>query len=152
MQSRYPGIQTNALAAVMNLSIPNNNKIQIASAGAIPVLIKLLKSRSDLAQELITGALSNLALNDDNKMAIGVLGAVPPLLHVLRVGSQGAQRDAAMALYQLSFSQNNCVKLIKAGAVGILLPSASGGLRSSEPCTTSIVQPGCDSRGTVCHF
>ncbi|CAK9881354.1 unnamed protein product [Sphagnum jensenii] len=121
MQSQYPGIQTNALAAVMNLSIPNNNKIQIANAGAIPVLIKLLKSQSDLAQELITGALSNLALNDGNKMAIGVLGAVPPLLHVLRVGSQGAQRDAAMALYQLSFSQNNCVKLIKAGAVGILL-------------------------------
>ncbi|CAM6049197.1 unnamed protein product [Sphagnum compactum] len=121
MQSRYSGVQSNAVAAIMNLSLSNENKIKIARAGAIPVLIEVLKTQCDAAQEHATGALFSLALSDENKMAIGVLGAIPPLIHVLRVGSQGARCDAAMALYQLSFAQINRGKLIKAGAVGILL-------------------------------
>jgi hypothetical protein len=121
MQSRYSGVQSNAVAAIMNLSLSNENKMKIARAGAIPVLIEVLKTQCDAAQEHATGALFSLALSDENKMAIGVLGAIPPLIHVLRVGSQGARCDAAMALYQLSFAQINRGKLIKAGAVGILL-------------------------------
>ncbi len=121
MQSRYSGVQSNAVAAIMNLSLSNDNKMKIARAGAIPVLIEVLKTQCDAAQEHATGALFSLALSDENKMAIGVLGAIPPLIHVLRVGSQGARCDAAMALYQLSFAQINRGKLIKAGAVGILL-------------------------------
>ena len=119
--SRYGGVQINAVAAIMNLSLAHENKVKIARAGAIPALIDLLKSRSDAAQEHAAGALFSLALNDENKMAIGVLGAIPPLIHVLRGESPGGQRDAAMALYHLSFATINRAKLIKAGAVPILL-------------------------------
>ena len=119
--SRYGGVQINAVAALMNLSLAHENKVKIARAGAIPALIDLLKSRSDAAQEHAAGALFSLALNDDNKMAIGVLGAIPPLIHVLRGESPGGQRDAAMALYHLSCATINRTKLIKAGAVPILL-------------------------------
>ena len=119
--SRYGGVQINAVAAIMNLSLAHENKVRIARAGAIPALIDVLKSRSDAAQEHAAGALFSLALNDENKMAIGVLGAIPPLIHVLRGESPGGQRDAAMALYHLSFATINRAKLIKAGAVPILL-------------------------------
>ena len=121
LQSRYNGVQVNAVAAIMNLSLASENKVKIARAGAIPALIDVLKSRADEAQEHAAGALFSLALNDENKMAIGVLGAIPPLIHVLRIGSLAARRDAAMALYHLSFAHINRDKLIKAGAVQILL-------------------------------
>lgn len=121
LQSRYVDVQVNAVAAMMNLSLANENKVKIARAGVLPSLIELLKGRSDAAQEHAAGALFSLALNDENKMAIGVLGAIPPLIHVLRSGPPGTQRDAAMALYHLSFAHINRSKLIKAGAVPILL-------------------------------
>jgi len=121
LQSGYPGVQTNAVAAILNLSLADDNRIRVVRAGAIPPLIHVLKSGTDAAQEYATGAFRSLALSEENKMVIGVLGAIPPLIHVLRVGSSGAQRDAAKALYQLSFYQTNCGKMIKAGAVGILL-------------------------------
>lgn len=121
LQSRYSGVQVNAVAAIMNLSLASENKVKIARAGAIPALIDVLKSRPDEAQEHAAGALFSLALNDENKMAIGVLGAIPPLIHVLRIGSSAARQDAAMALYHLSFAHINRGKLIKAGAVVILL-------------------------------
>ncbi|KAG0504166.1 hypothetical protein KC19_4G028500 [Ceratodon purpureus] len=121
LQSRYVDVQVNAVAAMMNLSLSNENKIKIARAGVVPSLIELLKGRSDAAQEHAAGALFSLALNDENKMAIGVLGAIPPLIHALRSGPSGTQRDAAMALYHLSFAHINRGKLIKAGAVPILL-------------------------------
>ncbi len=121
LRSGYPGVQTNAVAAILNLSLADDNRIRVVRAGAIPPLIHVLKSGTDAAQEYATGAFHSLALSEENKMVIGVLGAIPPLIHVLRVGSPGAQRDAAKALYQLSFYQTNCGKMIKAGAVGILL-------------------------------
>lgn len=121
LQSRYVDVQINAAAAMMNLSLANENKIKIARAGVVPSLVELLKGRSDAAQEHAAGALFSLALNDENKMAIGVLGAIPPLIHVLRSGPPGTRRDAAMALYHLSFAHINRSKLIKAGAVPILL-------------------------------
>jgi hypothetical protein len=119
--SRYGGVQINAVAAIMNLSLAHENKVKIARAGAIPALIDLLKNGSDAAQEHAAGALFSLALNDENKVVIGVLGAIPPLIHVLRGESPGGQRDAAMALYHLSFAAINRAKLIKAGVVPILL-------------------------------
>jgi hypothetical protein len=121
LQSRYVEVQVNAVAAMMNLSLANENKIKIARAGVVPSLIEVLKGRCDAAQEHAAGALFSLALNDENKMAIGVLGAIPPLIHLLRSGPSGTQRDAAMALYHLSFAHINRSKLIKAGAVPILL-------------------------------
>ena len=121
LQSRYVDVQVNVVAAMMNLSLANENKIKIARAGVIPSLIELLKGRSDAAQEHAAGALFSLALNDENKMAIGVLGGIPPLIHILRSGPPSTQRDAAMALYHLSFAHINRSKLIKAGVVPILL-------------------------------
>ncbi|KAL3690101.1 hypothetical protein R1sor_016410 [Riccia sorocarpa] len=121
MQSPYPKLQINSVAAVMNLSLESENKLKVARFEAIPYLIDVLKSGLAEAQEHAAGAIFSLALNDDNKMAIGVLGAIPPLIHLLTTNHQGARLDAAMALYHLSLTQMNCSKLIRAGGVETLL-------------------------------
>lgn len=121
LTSRYSGIQINAVAALVNLSLESNNKVSIVRAGAIPYLIDVLKMGHPEAQEHAAGAIFSLALNDENKTAIGVLGAIPPLIHMLRSSEERGRQDALMALYHLSFAQNNYAKLIKMGAVSILL-------------------------------
>lgn len=119
--SRYPEVQINAVAALVNLSLEKENKVGIVRAEAIPYLIDVLKAGHPEAQEHAAGCIFSLALNDDNKIAIGVLGAIPPLIHILRAGEDKAKQDAAMALYQLSFPQGNKSKLVKMGAVPILI-------------------------------
>eukprot|EP01018_Ginkgo_biloba_P022702 Gb_16859 [translate_table: standard] len=121
LTSRYSVIQTNAVAALVNLSLENDNKVSIVRAGAIPCLIDVLKAGHPEAQEHAAGAIFSLALNDENKTAIGVLGAVPPLIHMLRSSEERTRQDAAMALYHLSFAQSNRSKLMKVGAISILL-------------------------------
>ncbi|GLJ05355.1 hypothetical protein SUGI_0016730 [Cryptomeria japonica] len=111
--SRYPEVQINAVAALVNLSLEKENKVGIVRAGAIPYLIDVLKAGHPEAQEHAAGCIFSLALSDENKIAIGILGAIPPLIHILRAGEDKAKQDAAMALYHLSFPQGNKSKLVK---------------------------------------
>ncbi|CAK9138663.1 unnamed protein product [Ilex paraguariensis] len=119
--SRYAVIQTNAVAALVNLSLEKVNKIKIVRSGLVPQLIDVLKGGFPESQEHAAGAIFSLALEDDNKTAIGVLGALQPLLHALRSESERTRNDSALALYHLSLVQSNRVKLIKLGAVNTLL-------------------------------
>lgn len=119
--SRYSGVQINAVAALVNISLEKENKVSVVRAGAVPCLIEVLKSGHPEAQEHAAGAIFSLALSDENKIAIGVLGAIPPLLHILRTNEERGKVDAAMALYHLSSAPSNGSKLAKVGAVPILL-------------------------------
>lgn len=126
--SRYPIVQTNAVASIVNLSLANVNKVKIVRSGMVPILVDLLKGGFEESQEHAAGGIFSLALQDENKMAIGVLGALEPLLHALRSGSESTRRDSALALYHLSLVSSNRVKLIKLGAVGILLGMLRSGV------------------------
>ncbi|KAL8457686.1 hypothetical protein ACS0TY_035527 [Phlomoides rotata] len=121
LKSRYAAVQTNAAAAVVNLSLEKDNKIKIVRAGVVPLLIEILKSGFEESREHAAGAIFSLALEDENKTAIGVLGALQPLLHELRSGTRRSRHDAALALYHLTLVHSNKVKLMKLGAVGVLL-------------------------------
>lgn len=119
--SKFAGVQTNAAAAIVNLSLEKVNKVKIVRSGIVPPLIDVLKGGFFEAQEHAAGALFSLAVEDDNRTAIGVLGALEPLLHALRSESERTRNDSALALYNLSLIQSNRVKMIKLGAVTILL-------------------------------
>lgn len=119
--SKFAGVQTNAAAAIVNLSLEKVNKVKIVRLGIVPPLIDVLKGGFSEAQEHAAGALFSLAVEDDNRTAIGVLGALEPLLHALRSESERTRNDSALALYNLSLIQSNRVKMIKLGAVTILL-------------------------------
>ncbi|GFZ07795.1 RING/U-box superfamily protein with ARM repeat domain-containing protein [Actinidia rufa] len=125
--SRYAVVQTNAVAAVVNLSLEKANKVKIVRSGIAPPLIDVLKGGAAESQEHAAGAIFSLALEDDNKTAMGVLGALQPLLHALRSESDRTRHDAAMALYHLSLVQSNRVKLVKLDAVSTLLSLLRGG-------------------------
>ncbi|KAA8540864.1 hypothetical protein F0562_024827 [Nyssa sinensis] len=125
--SRYPGVQTNAVAALVNLSLPKVNKVKIVRSGVVPPLIDVLKGGIGESQEHAAGALFSLALEDDNRTAIGVLGALQPLLHALRSESERTRQDSAVTLYHLSLVQSNRVKLLKLGAVPTLLEMVRSG-------------------------
>ncbi|CAN6448462.1 unnamed protein product [Victoria cruziana] len=127
MASRYAGLQVNAVAALVNLSLEKVNKVKIVRSGTVPALIDVLKAGHVEAQEHAAGAIFSLALDDDNKAALGVLGAVQPLVHLLGSSLDGRARlDAAMALYHLSFARGNRAKLMRAGALPKLMALARG--------------------------
>lgn len=126
--TRYTGVQSNAVAALVNLSLAKVNKVKIVRAGITSLLIDLLKGGSEESQEHAAGAIFSLALEDENKTAIGVLGALPPLLHSLRSGTELTRHDSALALYHLTLVQSNRAKLIKLGASNTLL----GMLKNSD--------------------
>ncbi|KAL3640661.1 hypothetical protein CASFOL_015629 [Castilleja foliolosa] len=121
LDSRYDAIQTNATAALVNLSLEKGNKVKIVRAGIVPLLIDILKNGFDESREHATGAIFSLALEDKNKTAIGVLGALQPLMHELRSGTRRSRLDAALALYHLTLVSSNRVKMVKLGAAGVLI-------------------------------
>ncbi len=125
-QSKHAGVLSNATAAIMNLSLPNQNKVKIVSAGAIPHIVEVLKSNAQEAHVHAAGVLFSLVINDDIRETDRFLHAIPPLIDLLKSEPQEAQHDAAMALYHLSSSQINRTKLIQAGGVAILLGVVEG--------------------------
>ncbi|RAL41198.1 hypothetical protein DM860_017747 [Cuscuta australis] len=125
--SRYAGIQPNATAALVNLSLAKVNKLKIVRAGFLPLLIDVLKGGFEESQEHAAGVIFSLSLEDDNKTAIGVLGALQPLLHALRTGTERTRCDSALALYHLTLVQSNRSKLIKMGAAAALVGMLNGG-------------------------
>lgn len=127
MTSRYVSVQVNSVAALVNLSLENTNKLKIVRAGIVPPLIDVLRGGFPEAQEHAAGALFSLSLDNQNKTAIGVLGALPPLLHALRSDSEGARNDSALALYHLTLVQSNRTKLVKFGSVSVLLDMVRSG-------------------------
>ncbi|XP_060191081.1 U-box domain-containing protein 40-like [Lycium barbarum] len=143
--SRYASVQVNSVAALVNISLENRNKVKIVRSGIVPPLIDVLKGGFPESQEHAAGALFSLALDDQNKTAIGVLGALPPLLHSLRSESERTRHDSALALYYLSLVQSNRAKLVKLGAVQLLL----GMVRSMGPMTGRILLILCNMAGSL---
>ena len=121
IMSRYSTIQVNTVAALVNLSLEDINKVKIVRAGMVPLLIDVLKGGFPEAQEHASGALFSLALDDDNKTAIGVLGALEPLMHLLRSENERTRHDSVIALYHLSLVKSNRVRLVKLGSIPVLL-------------------------------
>ncbi|KAM4132763.1 hypothetical protein ACJW30_01G276600 [Castanea mollissima] len=121
IMSRYSTIQVNTVAALVNLSLEDVNKVKIVRSGMVPLLIDVLKGGFPEAQEHASGALFSLALDDDNKTAIGVLGALEPLMHMLRSENERTRHDSVIALYHLSLVKSNRVRLVKLGSVPVLL-------------------------------
>ncbi|CAH9140340.1 unnamed protein product [Cuscuta epithymum] len=130
--SKYAGIQANANAALVNLSLAKVNKLKIVRAGILPLLIDVLKGGFEESREHAAGAIFSLALEDDNKSALGVLGALQPLLHALRTGTEQTRLDSALALYHLTLVQSNRSKLIKLGAASALVGMLEGGVLAGK--------------------
>ncbi|XP_019454065.1 PREDICTED: U-box domain-containing protein 13-like isoform X2 [Lupinus angustifolius] len=118
-----PEDQRSAAGEIRLLAKRNaDNRVAIAKAGAIPLLVGLLTIPDSRTQEHAVTALLNLSIYETNKGSIVSSGAVPGIVHVLKKGSMEARENAAATLFSLSVIDENKVII---GSSGAILPLVS---------------------------
>lgn len=116
-------IQENAVTALLNLSIHENNKMLIMAAGAIDSIVEVLQSGKTMeAKENAAATIFSLSIIGENKATIGAHPrAIPALVRLLGEGTTAGKRDAATALFNLALFNVNRGKVILSGAVPLLI-------------------------------
>ncbi|XP_060215991.1 U-box domain-containing protein 13-like [Lycium barbarum] len=109
-----------------------DNRVAIAEAGAIPLLVHLLSTPDSRTQEHAVTALLNLSICENNKGNIVTSGAVPGIVHVLRKGSMEARENAAATLFSLSVIDENKVTIGSSGAIPPLVALLSEGTQRGK--------------------
>ncbi|PQQ01803.1 U-box domain-containing protein 14 [Prunus yedoensis var. nudiflora] len=116
-----------------------DNRVCIAEAGAIPLLVELLSSSDPRTQEHAVTALLNLSINESNKGAIVNAGAISDIVDVLKNGSMEARENAAATLFSLSVVDENKVAIGAAGAIPSLIKLLCEGTpRGKKDAATAI--------------
>ncbi|KAM3205966.1 hypothetical protein ACQJBY_061574 [Aegilops geniculata] len=116
-----------------------NNRICIAEAGAIPLLVNLLSSSDPRTQEHAVTALLNLSIHENNKASIVDSNAIPRIVEVLKTGSMEARENAAATLFSLSVVDENKVTIGAAGAIPPLINLlCDGSPRGKKDAATAI--------------
>ncbi|KAE8663874.1 U-box domain-containing protein 10 [Hibiscus syriacus] len=111
-----------AVAEIRSLSKSSmDNRILIADAGAIPVLVNLLKTADVSLQEHAVTSILNLSIFDNNKSLIMLTGALPSIVQVLEAGSVEARENAAATLFSLSLVDENKLIIGSLGAIPALV-------------------------------
>ncbi|KAH0468917.1 hypothetical protein IEQ34_002149 [Dendrobium chrysotoxum] len=117
-----PNTQEHAVAALLNLSIVEDNKELIISSGALPKIVHVLKNGSMEARQNAAATLFSLSSVDENKVLIGCAsGAIPALVSLLSEGGEQGKKDAASALFNLCICNRNKSKAVRAGVVPALV-------------------------------
>ncbi|CAH2064100.1 unnamed protein product [Thlaspi arvense] len=126
--------QQRAAAGELRLLAKRNadNRVCIAEAGAIPLLVELLSSPDPRTQEHSVTALLNLSINEGNKGAIVDAGAITDIVEVLKNGSMEARENAAATLFSLSVIDENKVAIGAAGAIQALISLLEEGTRRGK--------------------
>lgn len=117
LRSTDPKAQENAVTALLNLSLEEQNKASITAAGAIKPLVYVLKTGTAIAKQNAACALLSLSMIEENRTTIGVCGAIPPLVSLLLNGSTRGKKDALTTLYKLCAARQNKERAVSAGAV-----------------------------------
>ncbi|OMO75951.1 Armadillo [Corchorus olitorius] len=123
LNSNDARIQENAVTALLNLSIFDNNKVLIMAAGAIDNIVEVLESGKTMeARENAAAAIFSLSMIDDFKISIGDgPRAILALVGLLREGTTAGKRDAATALFNLALYSANKAKIVVSGAIPLLI-------------------------------
>ncbi|XP_047940262.1 U-box domain-containing protein 1-like isoform X2 [Salvia hispanica] len=102
-------IQENAVTALLNLSIHENNKMLIMAAGAIDSIVEVLQSGNTMeAKENAAATIFSLSIIGEHKAIIGAHPRViPALVRLLGEGTAAGKRDAATALFNLALFNAN---------------------------------------------
>lgn len=115
------------------------NRIVIASCGAINLLVGLLHSTDPKTQENAVTALLNLSINDNNKIAIANADAIDPLIYVLETGNSEAKENSAATLFSLSVIEENKVRIGRSNAIKPLVDLlANGTPRGKKDAATAL--------------
>ncbi|GMH20327.1 hypothetical protein Nepgr_022168 [Nepenthes gracilis] len=116
-----------------------DNRILIAEAGAIPVLVNLLTTDDTITQENAVTSILNLSIYENNKGLIMLSGAIPLILQVLRNGSTEARENAAATLFSLSLADENKIIIGASGAIPALVELVmNGSPRGKKDAATAL--------------
>ncbi|XP_015874109.2 U-box domain-containing protein 13 [Ziziphus jujuba] len=133
LTSGNPEDQRSAAGEIRLLAKRNaDNRVAIAEAGAIPLLVDLLSTPDSRTQEHAVTALLNLSICDNNKGSIISSGAVPGIVHVLKKGSMEARENAAATLFSLSVVDENKITIGASGAIPPLVTLLSEGTQRGK--------------------
>ncbi|KAE9616613.1 hypothetical protein Lal_00034538 [Lupinus albus] len=108
------------------------NRVAIAEAGALPLLVSLLTISDPRTQEHVVTALLNLSICENNKGRIVSSGALPGIVYVLKKGSMEARENAAATLFSLSVIDENKVIIGSSGAIPPLVSLLSEGTQRGK--------------------
>nr|GMD29331.1 U-box domain-containing protein 13-like [Ipomoea batatas] len=109
-----------------------DNRVAIAEAGAIPLLVNLLSIPDSRIQEHAVTALLNLSICEDNKGRIISSDAVPGIVSVLKRGSMEARENSAATLFSLSVVDENKGTIGALGAIPPLVTLLSEGTQRGK--------------------
>lgn len=116
-----------------------DNRILIAEAGAIPILVNLLTAEDVQIQENAVTSILNLSIFDNNKGLIMLAGAIPSIVQVLRAGSMEARENAAATLFSLSLADENKIIIGASGAIPALVDLLqNGSTRGRKDAATAL--------------
>ncbi|KAG2243156.1 hypothetical protein Bca52824_095000 [Brassica carinata] len=87
------------------------NRVLLANAGAIPLLVQLLSYPDSGIQENAVTTLLNLSIDETNKKLISNEGAIPDIIEILQYGNREARENSAAALFSLSMLDENKVTI-----------------------------------------
>lgn len=133
LASVSPEDQRSAAGEIRLLAKRNaDNRVAIAEAGAIPLLVTLLSTPDSRTQEHAVTALLNLSICEDNKGSIVSSGAVPGVVHVLKKGSMEARENSAATLFSLSVVDGNKITIGALGAIPPLVTLLSEGTQRGK--------------------
>ncbi|KAJ4973728.1 hypothetical protein NE237_006902 [Protea cynaroides] len=132
--------QRSAATLIRSLSKRSTeNRILIAEAGAIPLLVNLLTTEDKRTQENVVTSILNLSIYENNKSVIMLAGAVPSIIQVLRMGSMEAKENAAATLFSLSLVDENKIIIGASGAIAALIELLlNGSSRGKKDAATAL--------------
>ncbi|KAI3467004.1 hypothetical protein Pfo_023667 [Paulownia fortunei] len=129
-----------AVAEIRSLSKRStDNRILLAEAGAIPILVNLLTSDDGQIQNNAVTSILNLSIYDNNKGLIMLANAIPSIVQVLRAGSTEAKENAAATLFSLSLADENKIIIGASGAIPALVDLLqNGSSRGKKDAATAL--------------
>ncbi|KAL9282053.1 U-box domain-containing protein 15 [Arabidopsis thaliana] len=115
------------------------NRILIANAGAIPLLVQLLSYPDSGIQENAVTTLLNLSIDEVNKKLISNEGAIPNIIEILENGNREARENSAAALFSLSMLDENKVTIGLSNGIPPLVDLLQHGtLRGKKDALTAL--------------
>lgn len=125
--------QRTAASKIRSLSKRStDNRILIAEAGAIPILVDLLTSEDTITLEHVMTSILNLSIYDNNRELIMLANAVPSLVQVLKTGTMETRENAAATLFSLSLDDENKIIIGASGAIPLLVDLLRNGSKRGK--------------------
>ncbi|KAI7754974.1 hypothetical protein M8C21_005620 [Ambrosia artemisiifolia] len=125
--------QRAAVSEIRSLSKRStDNRILIAEAGAIPILVNLILSDDNITQQHAVTSILNLSIYEDNRELIMLANAVPSIVQVLRTGAMETRENAAATLFSLSLADENKMIIGASGAIPLLVHLLENGSKRGK--------------------